>query len=121
MSPVAAYPLQLKNKNGESVCVAQAWQYSYVVGELNVKFNADGAVKSCVGTPHVLIGDDFKRKQNNERVSDQEKKYIEHQFFSKKNELLFSIIKEDQNILNVLEPYKQSKKLFAARNCWAGS
>ncbi|WP_035269149.1 5'-nucleotidase C-terminal domain-containing protein [Acinetobacter sp. Ver3] len=113
MSPVAAYPLQLKNKNGETVCVAQAWQYSYVVGELNVKFDADGAVKSCVGTPHVLIGDDFKRKQNNERVSDQERKYIEHQF--EKEQAPFSIVKEDQSILSVLEPYKQSKKLFAAK------
>ena len=42
MTPEGTYPTQLKNKDGDLVCVAQAWQYSYIVGELNVKFDNKG-------------------------------------------------------------------------------
>src|SRR5690606_3921607 len=31
-----------------------------VVGELKVSFDGEGLVTSCAGTPHVLIGDDFR-------------------------------------------------------------
>lgn len=58
-SPAGAYPTQLKNKDGKNVCVVQAWEYSQVVGELKVSFDAAGDVTSCNGTPHVLIGDNF--------------------------------------------------------------
>ncbi len=55
------YPTQLTNADGNLVCVVQAWQYSYVVGELDVMFDADGHVSSCAGTPHLLLGDEFAR------------------------------------------------------------
>ncbi|WP_426750366.1 bifunctional metallophosphatase/5'-nucleotidase [Myxococcus sp. Y35] len=58
-SPAGPYGEPLRNRDGETVCIAQAWQYSRVVGELNVRFDADGVVTSCGGTPHVLIGDQF--------------------------------------------------------------
>ena len=37
------------------MCVVQAWQYSQVVGELNVSFDKEGKVTSCEGTPHLLV------------------------------------------------------------------
>jgi len=55
-----AYPTRLTGKDGKTVCVVQAWEYSRVVGELKVNFDANGDVTSCTGTPHVLIGDDLK-------------------------------------------------------------
>lgn len=58
-SPAGAYPTQLSNKDGKPVCLVQAWEYSQVVGELKVSFDANGDVTRCVGTPHVLIGDSF--------------------------------------------------------------
>ncbi|WP_249729253.1 5'-nucleotidase C-terminal domain-containing protein [Acidovorax sp. CCYZU-2555] len=58
-SPAGAYPTQLTNKDGKQVCLVQAWEYSQVVGELKVSFDANGDVTRCVGTPHVLIGDTF--------------------------------------------------------------
>ena len=58
-SPAGAYPTQLTNKDGQKVCLVQAWEYSQVVGELKVSFDADGNVTQCAGTPHVLIGDNF--------------------------------------------------------------
>jgi len=58
-TPAGPYAEPLRNRDGETVCIAQAWQYSQIVGELNVRFDADGVVTSCGGTPHVLIGDQF--------------------------------------------------------------
>jgi 5'-nucleotidase len=56
------YPTVVKNNDGNSVCVVQAWQYSQIVGELNVEFDEMGNVKSCEGTPHLMLADSFKRK-----------------------------------------------------------
>ncbi|MCD2512169.1 5'-nucleotidase C-terminal domain-containing protein [Acidovorax sp. D4N7] len=58
-TPAGAYPTQLTNKDGKQVCLVQAWEYSQVVGELKVSFDANGDVTRCAGTPHVLIGDSF--------------------------------------------------------------
>lgn len=59
-SPVGPYAGTLTNRDGEPVCVAQAWEYSQIVGELRVSFDEKGRVTACEGTPHVLIGDDFR-------------------------------------------------------------
>lgn len=58
-SPAGAYPTLLQDKDGKRVCLVQAWEYSQVVGELKITFDANGDVTDCAGTPHVLIGDDF--------------------------------------------------------------
>ncbi len=58
-TPAGAYPTRLANKDGKTVCVVQAWEYAQVVGELKVRFDANGDVANCAGTPHVLIGDSF--------------------------------------------------------------
>lgn len=55
-----SYPTLTSNLDGDPVCVVQAWQYSWVVGELAVTF-ADGKADSCNGTPHLLLGDSFVR------------------------------------------------------------
>lgn len=59
-TPGGAYPTRTTDKDGKAVCVVQAWEYSQVVGELKVQFDKNGVVTECVGTPHVLIGDQFK-------------------------------------------------------------
>lgn len=61
LTPEGDYPTRVTNKDGKPVCVVQAWQYSYVVGELKVEFDKAGDVVACQGTPHVLVGDTFKR------------------------------------------------------------
>jgi 5'-nucleotidase len=54
------YPTLTTNADGDLVCVVQAWQYSWVVGQLGVTFD-DGEATSCDGTPHLLLGDQFTR------------------------------------------------------------
>ncbi|WP_223671161.1 NAD nucleotidase [Kangiella shandongensis] len=51
------YPTVEADLDGNTVCIVQAWEYSNVVGELDVVFDGDGNIKSCDGTPHLLIGD----------------------------------------------------------------
>lgn len=60
LSPAGPYPSRTQNRDGDPVCVVQAWQYSAVVGELKVEFDERGRVKNCRGTPHVLVGADFE-------------------------------------------------------------
>ncbi|MBK9441901.1 MAG: 5'-nucleotidase C-terminal domain-containing protein [Comamonadaceae bacterium] len=57
-----SYPTVATNKNGEMVCIGQAWEYSKAFGLMNLQFNEYGAVKSCGGKATLLIGDSFKRK-----------------------------------------------------------
>lgn len=45
----------MRDAEGKRVCIVQAWQYAQVIGELDVKFNADGDVLACAGTPHLLV------------------------------------------------------------------
>lgn len=61
-NPAGAYPTIMRNASGKQVCIVQAWEYSQVVGELKVQFDANGDVSACSGTPHVLIGSVFTKK-----------------------------------------------------------
>jgi 5'-nucleotidase / UDP-sugar diphosphatase len=56
LTSAGPYPTVTKNLSGDPVCVAQAWQYSYVVGELNLTFE-DGKIADCDGTPHLLVSE----------------------------------------------------------------
>lgn len=64
LNPEGDYPLQLTNADGDKVCVAQAWQYANLLGELDIDFDAKGVVTRCEGTPHLLLGDTFKQKDD---------------------------------------------------------
>lgn len=64
LNSAGAYPTKVMDADGNQVCVAQAWQYSAVVGELNVSWNDMGVVESCGGTPHLILSDSFKRKNS---------------------------------------------------------
>jgi 5'-nucleotidase/UDP-sugar diphosphatase len=61
LSVEGPYPTRVQNRDGDPVCVAQAWQYTWVIGALDVKFDDKGRVTSCGGRPVLLIGDDLRR------------------------------------------------------------
>nr|WP_282450977.1 5'-nucleotidase C-terminal domain-containing protein [Marinobacter bryozoorum] len=60
------YPTLTTNADGDQVCVAQAWQYSWVVGELSVEWNDEGVGQSCNGVPHLLLDEPLVREDANE-------------------------------------------------------
>ena len=62
LSADGPYPTMTTDADGLPVCVAQAWQYSAVVGELSIGWDQFGHVASCEGTPHLLLGDTFLRR-----------------------------------------------------------
>ncbi|MDJ0960802.1 MAG: 5'-nucleotidase C-terminal domain-containing protein [Acidimicrobiia bacterium] len=57
LSPEGPYPTITTDAVGHQVCVVQAWQYSWVVGELAMAFDEDGRINTCGGTPYLLLGD----------------------------------------------------------------
>ena len=61
LTPEGPYPTRSSDRDGKLVCIGQAWQYGYVVGEMRVRFDANGEVSDCTGTPWLLIGDQFSR------------------------------------------------------------
>ena len=62
VSSSGPYPTVVRNKDGDKVCIGQAWEYSKAFGLLNVRFDTQGAVESCGGKAQLLIGDSFKRR-----------------------------------------------------------
>lgn len=64
LNTAGAYPTEITDKAGNKVCVAQAWQYAQVVGELNVDFDDKGLVTACAGTPHLLLGETMQKKNS---------------------------------------------------------
>jgi len=56
------YPTLARNRDGDPVCIGQAWEYSKAFGLMQVRFNTQGAVESCGGQAMLAIGDDFRQK-----------------------------------------------------------
>lgn len=62
------YPTIVLSPRNEPVCIVHAWQYSYVVGKLEVKFNKKGQVDKCQGNPILLVGSNNKIIANNPNI-----------------------------------------------------
>jgi 5'-nucleotidase/UDP-sugar diphosphatase len=112
ITPEGDYPTKTTDKDGKPVCIAQAWQYAYVVGELKVSFDKDGVVSNCEGTPHLLIGNDFKLAApttTRSALTTAELSSIKADIHNSK---LFKIVSPDQHALDVLASYSVAKTLF---------
>ncbi|MFO7292571.1 MAG: 5'-nucleotidase C-terminal domain-containing protein [Actinomycetes bacterium] len=59
LGPEGPYPTVTQDAGGSTVCIVQAWQYSNIVGQLDVRWDDDGEVTRCGGHPTLLIGDTF--------------------------------------------------------------
>lgn len=105
LDPAGSYPTQVKDKSGNLVCIAQAWEYSHVVGSLSVTFDKDGVVTRCEGTPYLLVGDSFKRKK---KVAGKSKK-VELQ--GDEREAVLNAIKADKQLQIVAEDAPTKAKL----------
>ena len=107
LNSAGPYPTIVKGVGGKSVCVATAWQYSQIVGELNISFNDSGDVESCSGLPHVMVADSFKRKNDDgDRVeiegADRDAVYAQIKADPK-----LSIVEEDAQAASVLASFNE--------------
>lgn len=62
LSPSGDYPTIARNRDGDAVCIGQAWEYGKAIGLMHVRFDAAGRVASCAGRAALLAGDDFRRR-----------------------------------------------------------
>lgn len=110
LEPKGPYPTRLVNADHQPVCLVQAWQYSSVVGELNVRFDADGNVSDCQGQAHVLIGTDFNRKGNPVNVQEQQAILAD---LAAQTEIM--PIEPAASAQSVLEPHREKLLAFASQ------
>lgn len=106
-SSAGPYAETLSNRDGDKVCVAQAWEYAQLVGELQVSFDDQGRVTACEGRPHVLIGDDFEI--DGKPVNDRDRAAIEQDVARSG---VLRITAADTQATEVLQPYKDSVDIF---------
>ena len=99
------YPTIVKGVDGASVCVATAWQYSQIVGELSISFNEAGEVESCKGIPHVMLADSFKRKNSDGDRVEIEGVERDAVYSQIKADPKLSIVEEDASAAALLESF----------------
>jgi len=115
LNPVDTYPVRTTNADGDLTCVVQAWEFSAVVGELNVTFDGDGVVNSCEGTPHLLLEDSFEREPSEDAdreplVGDERQAVLD--FIEATPEL--SIVTPDADAQAVLDGFSEQVDELAA-------
>lgn len=109
-TPAGPYATQLKNKEGKAACVVQAHEYTKEVGELKVKFDANGDVTACAGTPRVLIGDTFAVK--GVTLDDATKASFTKDAATSG---YLTVVKPDAAAATVLQPFKDKVAVFKAK------
>ena len=95
------YPTVTTNRDGETVCIGQAWEYAKVFGLMTVNFEGDGTVASCEGQASLVIGDSFSRSQDGEDVVLDESETAE----------LIALL-EDQPEVRVVQPDEQAQSIL---------
>lgn len=110
ISPEGPYPTLSADRDGKPVCIVQAWQYGYVLGEIQVSFDKNGEVAHCSGTPWVLIGDNFSRP-NATALAAGEMVALRADIAASK---LLRITAPDATATALLAPYKRQKEAMGA-------
>ena len=100
------YPLKIKSKNNNTVCIVQAWESAHLLGDFDVVFNSLGEVKQCSGIAKILLGDTFKIKdKNGKKVLVSKEKEKEIKTFIK-NASNIQIIAQNKNALKMISDFE---------------
>ena len=105
LNAAGPYPTVVKGVGGRSVCVATAWQYSQIVGELDLSFNDAGEITSCKGVPHMMLADSFKRKNADGDRVEIEGDARDAVYAAIKADPKLSIVTEDEDAAALLATY----------------
>ena len=110
LKPIAEYPKKIMSPEGEPVYVAEAWSYSYLVGNLKAKFDDKGVITELIPNPTIIIGDDLFERKNEKgetyKLEGKEKQDVIKYVNSRKD---IKFVKEEPNSKKVLERYKAEK------------
>lgn len=116
LTPSDAYPGQARSKDGEPVCIVQAWQYAYAVGELRVRFDGRGVVTECGGQPHILVSDNVRRSSGT--LADADRAAMQADLRAQAGlRVQAPLAKAEQ----ALEPFAAAKRDFGATKVGAAS
>lgn len=66
------YPTIITNKDGNKVCIGQAWEYTKALGLMKIKFNQQGNVESCGGSAIIPVGQTFFKLQPKTNANDKD-------------------------------------------------
>ncbi|MGM0631525.1 MAG: bifunctional metallophosphatase/5'-nucleotidase, partial [Pseudomonadota bacterium] len=100
------YPTELTNADGDKVCIAHAYQYSLVVGELQAFFDGD-KIEKCGGRPHYLLGNEIQVSDGIVTTYEPIKTALEESG-------VFSFVEPDAELQNMLEDYQSKVEDFSA-------
>lgn len=106
LTTVGDYPSQVNNLDGEPVCVVQAWEYGHMLGRLEVRFDEQGIIESCAGTPVIPMEPRFTYKfsDDEERELNTDDAYLVRKALSAHDEVAF--VAADVTTTQLLEHYK---------------
>ena len=110
-APAGAYPTQVVNRDGKLVCVAQAWQYGWAVGNLKVRFDQAGDVTSCGGSPQILLGNPTRRATGTVALTDADRIAIAADLATQP---ALRVSAEAARAVTTLAPYQQQRTAFGA-------
>lgn len=109
LEPENDYPVIVSSPRKQPVAIVQSWEYTKLLGKLEVSFDNMGVITNTKGTPMIILSDSFKRKDSTgNRVeltgADREAIYDE----IKQNPSLV-IVEADETAEGVIEKYKTEK------------
>lgn len=110
LTPEGPYPTRATDRDGNLVCITQAWQYAAVVGELKVSFDGRGRVKDCDGTPWLLLGDTMSRPDR-QPLSPPQQAAIAADIQASR---ILRPTRPDAEATALLAPYKERKEAMGA-------
>ena len=110
LTPEGPYPTRTTDRDGNLVCITQAWQYAAVVGELKVSFDGHGRVKDCDGTPWLLLGEQ-KSRPDKQPLNPHQQVAI---YADIKASRLQRPTRPDAQATALLAPYKERKEAMGA-------
>lgn len=114
LASAGKYPTIIHSKNGNKVCIAQAWEYSKVLGELHVIFDDKGDVASCSGKAHLISGENIYLKDTGGHKKQIDKKNLYALQGALKNNASLDIVKDDEKVAKKLAVYRDQIKSKSA-------
>lgn len=111
-NPYTGYPTVFKSPAGEPVYVVEAWQYSWLLGHLKVKFDDKGIVTEAEGKPVLFVKDEFRVKKDGKYVTLEGKEKQELLDYIAKNPYI-EIARPDEKAEKVLSTYRAEKEVLA--------
>lgn len=107
------YPTVVKNKEGDTVCIGQSWEYTKAVGIMDISFDNQGNVESCQGSQIIPIAQTIEgyneSKKDFEPLSSSDNQSIVDKLLAGKADLLSKDLilpfAEDANAASILKGY----------------